>query len=361
MNLLFIVGARPNFVKLAPLYHELKRRGKHGLSILHTGQHADENMSGVFFRDLEIPEPDANLGVHGGNATEQVSNMLAELNVYLSLHRPDMVIVFGDVNSTLAGALAAAQHRIPVAHIEAGLRSGDMSMMEEINRIVVDRISVLHFVTEFDGYKNLRAEGFSDSIHAVGNLMVDAAWKIWDKTEGRFFNVIDIENACPCKYILATFHRPVNSDSEKNMRQIIGALHAISAKEPVIFPVHPRTMENIKKFGLEKQCKNMTIKPPFGYVDFLCALGNARAVITDSGGIQAEAWALKVPCITIRETTEQKASIERGANVLCKCDTASIFGEYENLKNRIVPPLPKLWDGKTAERIADILDDWSGN
>ncbi|MDD5353014.1 MAG: UDP-N-acetylglucosamine 2-epimerase (non-hydrolyzing) [Candidatus Omnitrophica bacterium] len=354
MRIICVVGARPNFVKFAALWHEIKKYPEFEVTVVHTGQHYDDNMSAVFFRDLELSEPDYNLGISGGTATFQVSNIMREFERVIVIEKPDMVMVFGDVNSTLAAALVAAQYGIPLAHIEAGLRSGDMRMKEEINRKLTDHLSDVLFVTEDSGYENLVFENIDErKIHLVGNIMVDALLTMRQKAVKS--RVLEDNNLTKYGYTLVTLHRAETIENSEYLRIIMETLEEITKTKYVLFPVHPHTL---KKIGRELKAigdgsPGLVCISPLGYNDFICALDNAYAVLTDSGGVQTEACVLGIPCITMRTVTEHKSTVEYG-NVVTGIDKSSILHAFNNLNNKRAD-LPLTWDGKTAERIVSIL------
>lgn len=349
-RILFGVGARPNIMKLAPIYHEFKKNTSHELYLMHTGQHYDFEMSKIFFEDLDLPEPDFYLNVKRKDSIKQIADIIEETeNIVLKI-KPHMVFVFGDVNSTLAIAIGAKKLKVLLSHVEAGLRSFDKTMPEEINRIVVDTISDIHFATEKDAVLNLKREGHSeDSIFLVGNTMIDSLIYIMRKIPN---NEKRAKN-----YILLTLHRPHNVDNKENLSNILSAVNEARDGMEVIFPVHPRTRKNIEKFGLKDELKEFTVLPPVGYRDFIKLMKNAKLVITDSGGIQEETTYLGVPCITVRDNTERPITIEIGTNTLAGTDKNKILKTIQYvLKNDKKGKIPPLWDGKAAERIRKITE-----
>lgn len=363
-QILLVAGARPNFVKLAPLYDALSARPEsYHPSIVHTGQHYDENMSDVFFNQLDIPKPDINLGIGSGSHAFQTGSILIEIEKLLISQRPDMVVVFGDVNSTLAAAIAAVKLEIPVAHVEAGLRSCDWSMPEEINRVVADRVSTLLLTTCESANINLLREGANeDAIHFVGNIMIDSLVKFLPRADRS--NVLDdchVENG---KYTLVTLHRPCNVDNREQLAKIVEMLSGLAGLAPVVFPVHPRTRKNLLEFELSVGNKsvfenpNLRITEPLGYLEFMKLQKEAAAVVTDSGGIQEETTFLGVPCLTVRPNTERPVTITDGTNSLTGLNPRKIvdcvqhYLEQGYTSNR----RPLLWDGNTADRIVDVLD-----
>ncbi|MBU4374031.1 MAG: UDP-N-acetylglucosamine 2-epimerase (non-hydrolyzing) [Candidatus Methanoperedenaceae archaeon] len=318
MRVLSIVGARPQFIKCAPLSRELRK--EHEEILVHTGQHYDHDMSEIFFEELNIPKPDYNLGIGSGSHGEQTGRMLIEIEKALLKEKPDMVLVFGDTNSTLAGALAAAKLHIKVAHVEAGLRSFDRSMPEEINRVLTDHISDLLFCPTQTAVDNLANEGIAAGVHLVGDVMVDALeynLKIAEKKSG----IIDELALEKGEYLVITVHRPGNTDSRENMTNIIEALGETG--RVVVFPVHPRTEKYLREYGLLMP-ENVKLIEPLGYLDMLRLMANAGKILTDSGGIQKEAYVLSVPCITLRKNTEWVETLEGGRNVLVGADKRKI-------------------------------------
>jgi len=371
-----IVGARPNFMKVAPLMREVSRYPqKFDQLLVHTGQHYDEEMSKSFFNDLKLTEPDIYLGVGSGTHAEQTGKIMIEFERVCFQEKPDLVIVVGDVNSTIACALVAAKHCIPVAHIEAGLRSFDRTMPEEINRVITDRLSDYLFTTCEDANQNLIEEGISENkIFFVGNAMIDSLLNhikiaknsiILEKLGLRKNNNIK-------KYGLVTLHRPSNVDNQKIFKGILDALKEIAKEIPIIFPAHPRTIKQIKNFKLIEMVnyeenflpnelkntdQNIVTIPPLGYLDFLCLMTNAKMVLTDSGGIQEETTILGIPCLTLRNNTERPITVKEGTNIVVGNDPEKIMEiAFSVLKNGISRKrIPKYWDGKAAERIVKVL------
>lgn len=357
MKILGVVGARPNFVKIAPLAWEIRRRGGATLFLLHTGQHYDRRLSDVFFDELQIPEPDANLGIGSGSHAAQTAEVMKRIEPVLVEQKPDIVLVVGDVNSTVASALTAVKLGFPVAHVEAGLRSFDVTMPEEINRRVTDQISRWLFVTEKSGVENLRREGIPDGqIFLVGNVMIDTLYRCRDRIEGS--NILDTLKLESRGYALLTLHRPSNVDDRDMLQGLMKAMAKIQELIPVVFPVHPRTKSALQSGGWD-QLPGVRMIDPLGYLDFLKLQSHARFVLTDSGGVQEETTALGVPCLTLRENTERPATIESGTNTLVGRDTGRILAaalQYLNGKCPS-PRVPDLWDGKAAQRILKILCD----
>ncbi|MBW2976550.1 UDP-N-acetylglucosamine 2-epimerase (non-hydrolyzing) [Candidatus Woesearchaeota archaeon] len=359
MKIVSIVGTRPNFMKIAALVSEFKKNGAEHI-LVHTGQHYDREMSRLFFDELEIPEPDVNLGVGSGSYGEQTGNIIIKLEKILVKENPDLVLVVGDVNSTFAGALTAKQHGIKVAHVEAGLRSFDLTMPEEINRMLTDRISDFLFTTEESGNENLLKEGISkDKIFFVGNVMIDTLLKHKEKSSNS--KILEKLNLKKNEYCTLTLHRPSNVDNKENFENIISILEGIQEKIKVVFPIHPRTRKNIALFQLNQKIKNMKnliITEPLGYLDFLCLMSNSKFVLTDSGGIQEETTVLGVPCVTLRNNTERPVTFEQGTNLLVSTDKHKVVEkslDIINNKAKLENKVPELWDGKAAERIVKIL------
>lgn len=360
LKILNIVGARPNFMKVAPIYAEMKRRSADFEPlIVHTGQHYDAAMSDAFFTDLGLPKPDVYLGVGSGSHAVQTAKVMLEFEPVVLRERPDWVLVVGDVNSTIACALVCSKLGIKVVHVEAGLRSRDRSMPEEINRILTDSISDLLLTTSQDADENLRQEGIPDEkIKFVGNVMIDSLrrnLKIAETSTVREDLKLDGD------YAVLTLHRPSNVDEKDTFTPLLGALLKISERLPIVFPAHPRTLARIEEFGLAEKVESSNIKliEPLGYLDFMRLYSGTRLVLTDSGGLQEETTALGIPCLTLRENTERPITIEMGTNVLVGTDPARIEqAAFEILddpvfgRNAKVPP---LWDGNAAERICDVL------
>lgn len=356
MKILTIVGARPQFVKCAPLSRILRQ--KHDEILVHTGQHYDSNMSDVFFRELEIPEPDYNLGIGSGFHGEQTGRMLAEIEKLILKEKPDLVLVYGDTNSTLAGALAAAKLHVKIAHVEAGLRSFDRTMPEELNRVLTDHISDLLFCPTDTAVNNLKNEGIVSGVCNVGDVMVDAL-NYNSKLALKKSAILDDLNLKTGEYMVATVHRPVNTDSCENLSSIVSAF--CDCGVPVVFPVHPRTEKYLKQFDLwDGLCRNVMVIQPAGYLDMLQLMANSRKILTDSGGVQKEAYMLHVPCITLRENTEWVETVAQGWNVLVGADLSRIKEAIGNFKGSDVRG-NVFGRGDAAEQITEIIDDFFGN
>jgi UDP-N-acetylglucosamine 2-epimerase (non-hydrolysing) len=354
-----VVGARPNFMKSAPLLRQLEKySGDIETSLVHTGQHYDYELSRLFFEQLKMREPDIYLGVGSDTHALQTAQIMMKLEEIFIENRPDLVVVFGDVNSTMAASIVAAKLCIDVAHVEAGLRSFDNNMPEEINRIVTDRLSHYLFVTEESGRRNLLHEGApEENIYFVGNIMIDSLVDSLPLAEKS--DILEKLNLVPHSYAAVTMHRPSNVDDKSVLDKLMTILEKVGKKSPVVFPCHPRTMRNLREFGLDgKYDENaLRIIEPLGYLDFLKLQKESSCVLTDSGGIQEETTYLGIPCLTIRKNTERPATVEIGSNTITGLDEKKIYdcvdqirsGSYKNSS------IPELWDGKTAERIADIL------
>jgi len=359
IKLFVVAGARPNFMKVAPLMEELRANDDVFETLLvHTGQHYDEALSKVFFDELGIPRPDRNLEVGSGSHAQQTAEILRRFEPLVVEERPAGVVVVGDVNSTIACALVAAKLGVRVAHVEAGLRSFDRTMPEEINRLLTDAISDLLFVSERSGLENLRREGVPDErVRFVGNVMIDTLIRHRRKAEAS--TVLEKLGLEPRRYAVVTLHRPSNVDHDATFRRILSALGEIGRRVPVIFPAHPRTVERIGSLGLGTMLEGgLRLIPPLGYLDFLKLEADARLVLTDSGGVQEETTILKVPCVTIRDNTERPVTLTQGTNVLAGTSPEKIVAEADRALRgefRIPDSPPELWDGAAAGRIAAVL------
>lgn len=346
-------------MKVAPLHRAFGQAGIES-KIVHTGQHYDAKMSDVFFSQLELPQPDYYLGIGGGTHTQQTARIMLEFEPILQAEKPDAVLVVGDVNSTIACALVAVKEHIPVVHVEAGLRSGDRRMPEEINRILTDSISDYLFVTEQAGLDNLASEGVpTGKVFFVGNVMIDSLVH-YRAAAAKLSLLKDIQLA-PDSYALVTMHRPANVDHEAGLRSILEIIRNTAAVRTVLFPIHPRTLNNMARFGLKEALEsipNVRIIEPQGYLEFLHLMDNASMVITDSGGIQEETTYLKVPCLTFRDSTERPVTVELGTNYLLHdLNPQTVHRHVLAIVEGITKQgtLPPLWDGRAAERIAAIL------
>jgi UDP-GlcNAc3NAcA epimerase len=355
MKIATVLGARPQFVKAFALSRQLKKAG-HREILIHTGQHYDYLLSQVFFDEMGLPEPDINLGVGSGSHGKQTGQMLMGVEEVLAEHKPDFVLVYGDTNSTLAGALAASKLHIPLAHIEAGLRSYNREMPEEINRILTDHCSDLLFCPTQTAIKNLKMEGITRGVHFVGDTMFDGLL-YFSKTSQRKSRMLEDLKLRPGEYLLATVHRPYNTDNAENLRNIFSAFAKLD--EPIVFPMHPRTRKNMKaavgKPTRKISTGNVRIMNPVGYLDMLRLEQNARIILTDSGGVQKEAYFFGVPCLTLRPETEWLETIRGGWNAVVGTDPSIIFKAIKDLK----PPRGRrggFGDGKSSERILSILE-----
>jgi len=359
MKIINVVGTRPNFIKIAPLIEEMKKHHEIRQILVHTGQHYDEEMSKFFFDDLGIPKPDINLGISSLSGKPQTDKIRVELEKIFRKERPDLVIVVGDVNSTLAAALAAAKCKIKVAHIESGLRSFDMTMPEEINRIRTDKISDFLFTTEESANKNLSNEGIDKKkVFFVGNVMIDSLLRHKEKAKkSKILGKLKLKKN---DYCVLTLHRPSNVDDKKALGYVIDILSELQQKIKIVFPIHPRTMKNLENFKLfdkVKSKKNIILTEPLGYLDFMSLMSNSKLVLTDSGGIQEETTVLGVPCITMRNNTERPVTIEQGTNILVSTDKAEIIKAADKLLKGATfkPKIPQFWDGKASKRIIEII------
>lgn len=368
-KIISVVGARPNFMKMAPIHKQLlKHKSKVVHKIVHTGQHYDKKMSDVFFKELELPKPDIYLGVGSKSHAEQKAHIMIEFEKVLLKEKPDLVLVYGDVNSTIAASLVSSKilnskgKTIPVAHIESGLRSFDRTMPEEINRMVTDVISDYLFVTEPSGVKNLKHEGIQNSkIYFVGNTMIDSLIFYMKK----IMRSVILSELCISKnyFALITLHRPSNVDVKNNLKKILRIFKNINKENPgldIVFSVHPRTIKMLDKFKLKssfEEINNLIIAEPFGYFDFLNLISNSKFILTDSGGIQEETTYLKIPCITLRSNTERPITVKTGTNIICGLDEKLITGIIKKIESGKFKKgkIPELWDGKAAERIVNAL------
>lgn len=368
MKVVCAVGARPNFVKIAPILRAFERaradRPELDVRLVHTGQHYDAALSGSFFADLEIRAPDVNLGVGSGSHAEQTARVLTAFEAVLVAERPDLVVVVGDVNSTLACALAAAKLLVPVAHVEAGLRSGDRTMPEEINRILTDALSDLCFTTCLEADGNLAREGIPpERIFFVGNVMIDNLLRY--RPRARRPAVADALSLVPRGYAVLTLHRPSNVDRPEEAAAVLRALEPVLAAMPVVFPIHPRSRQMLDAHGLGDRVAaldRLHLVEPLGYLEFLYLMDRARLVLTDSGGVQEETAVLGVPCLTLRPNTERPVTVEEGTNRLVGLDRSAVAKATDEIMAGRWPAgrVPALWDGRAAERLtAVILGPWA--
>jgi UDP-N-acetylglucosamine 2-epimerase (non-hydrolysing) len=350
-----VVGARPNFMKIAPILAEMEARSRFEPWLIHTGQHSSPEMAESFFRDLGIRPPDVSLNISGGNSNDQTARVMQALDPLFTAHKPDLVLVVGDVNATIAAALVAAKANIPLAHVEAGLRSFDRTMPEEINRIVTDALSDYLFITEPSAEQNLLREGVSPSkIFFCGNVMIDTLLRFRERAMAS--PVLDQLGLTPCNYTVVTLHRPSNVDDPEKLGDLMAMLERLAERIPVLFPMHPRTQNTMRAHGL--QSGRVRIVPPQGYIEFLRIISAARLVLTDSGGIQEETTILGVPCLTVRENTERPVTVAQGTNRLVGTDPEAILKAAEEslqISTR-QSRAPELWDGHAAARIIDTLE-----
>lgn len=353
MKIIKVVGARPNFVKIAPIISEVKKYPVIKYILVHSGQHYDKLMSDVFFKELDISKPDISLGVGSASHAAQTAQIMEKFEEVCLKEAPDLILIVGDVNTTLASALVAVKLGIKIAHVEAGLRSFDRSMPEEINRVLVDQISDYLFITEESAYYNLIKEGIDKKkIYFVGNVMIDSLIKnLNNKTA-----IVEKLELIPREYCLVTMHRPSNVDNPEKLKEILGILQKINI--PIVWPIHPRTKKNIDKFGFNDLAKDLKLIEPLSYLNFISLLSDCKFVLTDSGGVQEETTYLGIPCITLRETTERPITVQRGTNVLANTKkeiNESIDKIMRNkkfyYKKRDIPK----WDGKASQRIVSIL------
>jgi UDP-N-acetylglucosamine 2-epimerase (non-hydrolysing) len=349
MRILHIVGARPNFMKVAPVLAALNGRDGIHQVLVHTGQHYDASMSDIFFQQLGISEPDYNLEVGSGSHAKQTAEIMIRLEPVILTTKPDLILVYGDVNSTVAAALVCSKLLVPIGHVEAGLRSFDRTMPEEINRVLTDRVADYLFTPSADGDENLIREGVSrNKIHLVGNVMIDTLIRLLPQTAAP---------ASDDKYALATLHRPSNVDNGIELAKIIGTLNEIASEIRIVFPVHPRTRQMMRDLISIHLSQNLQLIDPVGYLEFLGLQRKASFVITDSGGIQEETTFLGIPCLTVRENTERPVTVTIGTNILVGRDMDRLKLEAHKILSGQNKPggIPPLWDGKTGERIADII------
>lgn len=360
IKIICVCGARPNFMKIAPIMRAFKHSGRFQTLLVHTGQHYDKKMSHLFFEELNIPKPDMNLEVGSGSHAVQTAEVMKRFEPVVQEFQPDYVLVVGDVNSTIACGLVAVKLGVKLIHVEAGLRSFDRTMPEEINRVLTDSISDLLFVTEQSGVDNLKKEGVdSDKIHLVGNVMIDTLLANREKAEqSSILGQLGLEKK---KYSIITLHRPSNVDSQDGLEKIIASFEVIQNDLKLVFPIHPRTKKNIEGSPLQSRVEamqNLILLEPVGYLDFLKLTANAALVLTDSGGIQEETTILGVPCITLRNNTERPITITEGTNRLVKLTTQDILKAYNELKTsnfNVFGKIPQMWDGKAADRIAEVI------
>ena len=361
IKIICVCGARPNLMKIAPLMKAFSQSGKFQTLLVHTGQHYDENMSRLFFDELDIPKPDMNLEVGSASHAVQTAEIMKRFEPVVLDFKPDYVLVVGDVNSTIACGLVAVKLGVKLIHVEAGLRSFDRTMPEEINRLLTDSICDLLFVTEQSGFDNLAREGIdSNKVHFVGNVMIDTLMA--NRERAKKSDILNRLGLVEKGYAAITLHRPSNVDDIDKFTEIIAAFEEIQKDLKLVFPMHPRTRNNIRRSNLEKRIEAMTnliLLEPIGYVDFLHLMSNAALVMTDSGGIQEETTILQIPCMTLRENTERPVTVTEGTNRLVHIETEDILKHYNEMKAHNFEAkgrIPKFWDGKAAERIARIIE-----
>jgi UDP-N-acetylglucosamine 2-epimerase (non-hydrolysing) len=359
-KIVHVVGARPNYMKVAPLMEAVQRAGSFSQVLVNTGQHYDENMAGSFLGELRLPRPDRDLGVGSGTHAAQTAAVMIGFEEVCVEERPDLVVVVGDVNSTMAAAIVAAKLVIPVAHVEAGLRSFDRTMPEEVNRIVTDRLSDLLLTPSADADAHLEAEGVPrERIHLVGNIMIDTLLRHRDMA--RLDRVRDRIPIDEHGYAVLTLHRPSNVDNPATLEGILRAIETIARDLPIVFPVHPRTRGRLDGMGWTREMSGLFLTDPLGYLDFLSLTSHARIVLTDSGGLQEETTALGIPCLTLRENTERPVTVTHGTNrVVGSRPDAILDGYRAALSANGQPERPPLWDGRTAERIVPIFERFLG-
>ncbi len=361
IEILNVAGARPNFMKIAPLMKEMNETPGISPRLIHTGQHYDEKLSHLFFDELEIPRPDLNLEIGSASHAVQTARIMMLFEEILLREQPDLVLVVGDVNSTIGCALPAVKLHIPVAHVEAGLRSFDRSMPEEVNRVLTDAISDYLFVTEPSGEDNLLREGIPrEKIFFVGNVMIDTL--LANKTKADRLSTLQRLGLTAQEYALLTLHRPSNVDVKETFVSILQAVTEIQRSLPILFPIHPRTRNRLREFELFETIEaldNVTLLDPLGYLDFLKLMTEAKLVLTDSGGIQEETTILHVPCLTLRENTERPITVQQGTNVLVGTDSQRIIAACRQILNEKTfrAKIPELWDGNAAKRIVNILEE----
>lgn len=359
MKIINVAGARPNFMKIAPLMEALAATDGIEPMLVHTGQHYDEKMSDLFFRQLDIPEPDINLEVGSASHAVQTAEIMKAFEPVVLDQKPHAVLVVGDVNSTIACGMVAVKLGVTLIHVEAGLRSFDRTMPEEINRILTDAIADMLFVTETSGRENLLAEGVpAERIFLVGNVMIDTLLKNRAKADAS--GILDEVGVEAGQYAAMTLHRPANVDDPVVFARLLDAIEVVQNDMPVVFPIHPRTRKNLTALGLADRVagmNNLRLLDPIGYLDFLKLTSSARLVLTDSGGIQEETTILKVPCLTLRENTERPITVEVGSNMIVGTQSEAILAGYRKIMDGTVrePAIPDLWDGHAAQRIAAIL------
>jgi UDP-N-acetylglucosamine 2-epimerase (non-hydrolysing) len=350
-----VVGARPNLIKMAPIVAAIQRTGGLDARLIHTGQHYDQAMSDVFFKELGLPPPDVNLGVGSGSHAEQTSAVMLRMERLLTTDRPALITTVGDVNSTLAAALVAVKAQVPQAHVEAGLRSHDPAMPEEVNRVLVDRVADLLFTHSDDATENLRHEGVEESrIHMVGNVMIDTLLRLRSQWQGAAVSALP--GLTRGNYGVVTLHRPENVDGEAALASLLWTLGEIAAQVPLVFPVHPRTRSRLPS----RPVRGLNFVEPLGYMAFMDLVEHAKVVLTDSGGIQEETTVLGVPCLTLRNSTERPVTVRLGTNSVVGTDPVQIKAAVSRVLTESPRPwvFPPLWDGQTAGRITNVIEEY---
>lgn len=361
MKIINVAGARPNFMKIAPIMEAFHQSNTIEPYLVHTGQHYDERMSDLFFRQLGIPEPDINLGVGSGSHAHQTAEIMKAFEKVVLSEKPDAVLVVGDVNSTIACGMVAVKLGVKLIHVEAGLRSFDRTMPEEINRILTDSISDFLFCSEPSGIENLRNEGIAaNKMFLVGNVMIDTLIKNREKAQDS--TILEQLDLVPGEYAVMTMHRPANVDDPEALRGLLDAFNEIQKDVPIIFPIHPRTRKNLAKMELVDRIEampNFQLLDPVGYLDFMKLMSSAKAILTDSGGIQEESTILKIPCVTMRSNTERPITTDIGTSRIVGNDPEKIVAAWQDINagNWKEPRIPELWDGKAAQRIAEVLSE----
>jgi len=357
-TIIHVAGARPNYMKVAPVIEALRPVAGIRQLLVNTGQHYDESMAGSFFKELDLPRPDRDLGVGSGTHAVQTAKVMMAFEEVCLAEKPDLVVVVGDVNSTMAASLVAAKLVIPLAHVEAGLRSRDRYMPEEVNRIVTDRLADLLLTPSRDADDNLLAEGTPpEKIHLVGNVMIDTLRRhLRLATLDRVRDRVAVEDK---RFAVLTLHRPSNVDNRETFGDILAAVRRVASEMPVVFPVHPRTRNRLAEFGLQPALDGVILTEPLGYIDFLSLTSHARLVLTDSGGLQEESTALGIPCLTLRENTERPVTVTHGTNRVVGVQTADIVSGFEQaLATKWEGKIPELWDGQTGPRIARVFEEF---
>jgi UDP-N-acetylglucosamine 2-epimerase (non-hydrolysing) len=350
-----VVGARPNLIKMAPIAAAIQLAGSLDARLIHTGQHYEETMSKIFFTELGLPPPDVNLGVGSGTHAEQTSAVMLGMEQLMRSDRPALIVTVGDVNSTLAAALVAVKAQVPQAHVEAGLRSHDPAMPEEVNRVLVDRVADLLFTYSDDANENLRREGVEDGrIHMVGNVMIDTLLRLRQRWQGAAASALP--GLTQGTYGVVTLHRPENVDSDAPLERLLTAIGEVAAELPLIFPVHPRTRSRLSA----RTIPGLHLIEPLGYLAFMDLVEHAKVVLTDSGGIQEETTVLGVPCLTLRNNTERPVTVRLGTNSVVGTDPVRIKAAVRRVltESPRPPVIPPLWDGRAAERITNVIDDY---